>query len=108
MWIISKRRLRESWEIHADAKDPLEAWYSTVAKAQWQKWADVKATYPSADLVGDCAVFNIGGNKYRLIARIRYQTHKVYVLKVLTHGAYNSGRWRDECGCYATPPKERK
>ena len=60
--------------------------------------------------MGDCIVFNIGGNKYRLITRIRYTTQKVFVLKVMTHREYDEGKWKDECGCFESPPppKERK
>jgi mRNA interferase HigB len=82
----------------------LSAWHKDVEHADWTKWADVKAMYRSADQVGDCVVFNIGGNKYRLIARIRYSSHKVYVLKVLTHKQYDAGKWKRECGCYEPPP----
>lgn len=110
MWIISKSRLREFWESgHSAAKEPLLAWYKDVEHADWAKWADVKAMYGSVDQVGDCVVFNIGGNKYRLIARIRYNLHKVFILKVLTHREYDTDKWKDDCGCYTSPPaKPRK
>ena len=109
MRIISKSRLRRFWEKsgHKDAGGPLRAWYSVVGKAGWKNWGDVRAVYRSADLVGDCVVFNIAGNKYRLIARIRYRSRKVYVLKVMTHGEYDKGTWVDECGCHRAPLKRR-
>ena len=109
MRIISKSRLRLSWEKSGceDAEGPLRAWYSIVGKAAWKNWGDVGAVYRSADLVGDCVVFNIAGNKYRLIARIRYLSRKVYVLKVMTHGEYDKRTWVDECGCHRAPPKRR-
>lgn len=76
----------------------------------------VKRTYgASADLVGDCVVFDIAGNKFRLITRIRFQAHRVFVLKVMTHGEYDNERWKTECGCYMAAsagrdliPKEEK
>ena len=109
MRIISKARLRNFWENSRDkdAEVPLRAWYSIVGKARWKNWGDVRAVYRSADLVGDCVVFNIAGNKYRLIVRIRYGSRKVYLLKVMTHGEYDKGTWVDECGCHRAPPKRR-
>ncbi len=49
-------------------------------------------------------MYNVGGNKYRLIGRIRYATQKVFVLKVMTHGEYNEDKWKDECDCFELPP----
>jgi len=70
----------------------------------------VKAAFPSASIVGDCVVFNIGGNKYRLVTRIRYKSRKVFVLKVMTHSEYDEDKWKDECGCFepSPPPKPKK
>lgn len=108
MWVISKTRLRQFWEQpnHHNAESPLAAWYEHVNSddTNWQNWSDLKADYSSADLVGDCVVFNIGGNKYRLIARVRYNSHKVFVLKIMTHKEYDKSKWKDECGCFEEPP----
>lgn len=103
MWIISKRRLREFWTSPRGrgAKTQLEAWYQVVDNAEWTSFADVKRTYgAAADLVGDCVVFDIAGNRFRLITRIRFQAHKVYVLKTMTHREYDDHAWKTECGCY--------
>jgi mRNA interferase HigB len=67
----------------------------------------VKASFASASIVGDCIVFNVGGNKYRLISRIRYGPQKVFVLKVMTHGEYDEGKWKSECGCFEPPPRPK-
>jgi mRNA interferase HigB len=72
----------------------------------WHSWGDVKATFGSASLVGNCVVFNVGGNKYRLVTRILYPSQKVFVLKVMTHAEYDRGAWPDECGCF-TPPSPK-
>jgi mRNA interferase HigB len=53
-------------------------------------------------------VFNIGGNKYRLISRIRYATQKVFDLKVMTHGEYDEDNWKGECGCFEPSPPSKK
>jgi mRNA interferase HigB len=110
--VISKSRLREFWEApgHGEAEGPLTAWYNVVSdrNTQWSNWGDLKTTYPRADQVGDCVVFDIGGNKFRLIARVRYRTQIVYVLRVMTHREYDKDKWKEECGCFDPPPKPRQ
>jgi mRNA interferase HigB len=99
MHIISKKRLREFWEKHTDAKDPLLAWYKFVEKAAWKNLDDTKKDFPHADLVGLCTVFNIKGNKYRLITIIKYKAQRVYIMQVLTHSEYDKDWWKDDCNC---------
>lgn len=82
------------WEIHPEAQPSLESWYAVVRRATWKTPAEMKAVYRSADLVGRRTVFNIGGNKYRLIARINYLTQRVFVLYILTHAEYDRGEWQ--------------
>ena len=108
MRVISKARLKNFWEApgHGDSEGPLRAWYTHVNNrtVAWQSWGDVKADFGSASLVGSCSVFNIGGNKYRLVTRILYPSQKVFVLKVMTHEEYDQNKWKDECGCFQPPP----
>jgi mRNA interferase HigB len=73
----------------------LSAWYSVAKKAKWQNLAEVKQVYPSADLVGRYTVFNIKGNKYRLIARIVYRSQTLFVVAVMTHEEYDLGQWKE-------------
>ena len=114
MRVISKARLKEFWAFagREDAEGPLRAWYTHVNSktVSWQSWGDVNASFASASNVGDCIVFNIGGNKYRLISRIRCATQKVFVPKVMTHGEYDDNKWKGECGCFEPPlpPKKMK
>jgi mRNA interferase HigB len=68
----------------------------------------VKASFASASIVGDCIVFNIGGNKYRLISRIRHAAQKVFLLKVMTHSEYDEDKWKGECGCFEPPQPAKK
>jgi len=111
MRIISKSRLKQFWESpgHGDSEGPLRAWYTHVSNrgVAWQSWGDVKAEFGSASLVGNCVVFNIGGNKYRLVTRILYPSQKVFILKVMTHEEYDQDKWKTECGCFAPPPKKK-
>lgn len=112
MRVISKARLKQFWEAPGrdDAEGPLRAWYTHVNSrtVAWQAWADVKADFSTASSVGNCTVFNVGGNKYRLVARVLYRSQKVFVLKVMTHADYDRDTWKEECGCFAPPPGPRK
>ena len=95
MRIISKKTLKDFWEKEPVAKPSLEAWHAEAKSADWASPADVKANYGSASILKDGrAVFNIGGNKYRLIASIHFNRSKVYVRHVLTHVEYDRGSWK--------------
>ena len=96
MHVISLKRLREFSSTHSDAESSLMAWYRTVKRVNWQSLAELKEVYPTADLVGRRTVFNIGGNKYRLITRIVYRSQTVFVIEVLTHKEYDLGNGRNE------------
>ncbi len=91
MHVITIGRLREFWQAgHASAEQPLRAWHKEVEKADWTCWADVKRSYASADAPGnDRVVFNIGGNKYRLIVKVDYERKKVFIRRVCTHTEYD-------------------
>ena len=86
MRIIAKRTLREFWEQHPAAEEPLLAWYREVEKQDWDTPAEVKAKYGGASIVGDNrVVFNIKGNDYRLVVKINYPYRVVYIRFVGTH-----------------------
>jgi mRNA interferase HigB len=108
MRVISQARLRQFWELpdRGDSEGPLRAWYTHVNNktTSWHAWGDVKAEFGTASIVGNCAVFNIGGRKYRLITRILYPSQKVFILQVLTHDDYDENKWKEECGCFEPPP----
>ena len=99
MRVISKKPLREFWRKHSDAEQPLQEWHKRTLKADWDNLSDVRKDFSHADLVGICTVFNIGGNKYRLIAKINFQRQIVFVRFVLTHKEYDKGGWNNDCGC---------
>lgn len=106
MRITSKGRLREFWDDHPQSKEPLEAWYARVKDmdVDWQSFADLRKHYPSADKVGNCVVFDILGDRFRLICRIMYGRGRCYVLKVMTHAEYDRNQWQKACGCSKPPP----
>jgi mRNA interferase HigB len=90
MRIIAKRALREFWQDHSDAEEPLLAWYREVKQEDWDTPAKVKAKYGNASIVGDNrVVFNIKGNDYRLVVKINYPYRVVYIRFVGTHGEYD-------------------
>ena len=84
---------------HKSAAQPLDDWYRVAKKADWKNLAEVQVVFPHADLVGTCVVFNVGGNKFRLIARVFFQSRKVYVVAILTHKEYDKGGWKRDCDC---------
>jgi mRNA interferase HigB len=94
MHVISRKRLREFWELHADAQEPLTRWYKLADNAEWTNFAEMKADCPSADQVGHLCVINVGGNKYRLIIEVFFQDQVVLARHVLTHKEYDKGKWK--------------
>jgi mRNA interferase HigB len=97
MHVISEKKLREFWQEYPDAESPLRAWHRVAEHATWECFADVREAYPSADQVGRCTVFNIGGNKYRLVVIVFFRWGRVYIRHVLTHEEYDRGTWKGDC-----------
>jgi mRNA interferase HigB len=94
MRIITRKRLLEFAEKYPDCSTALESWYRIVKHTDFNSFAELRQTFPSADIVDNLTVFNIGGNKTRLIAAIHYNTHRVYIRYILTHKEYDRGSWR--------------
>ena len=90
MNIISKRTLVQFYEKYPQAKTPLEVWYQDTKKAQWKTPSDIKKVYSSASFLEDNrVVFNIHGNKYRLVVKINYFAQVVYIRFIGTHKEYD-------------------
>ena len=90
MRIIAKRTLRDYGAREPRAEQPLKAWYAVARKADWASPADVKSAYGNASIVGnDRVIFNIGGNRYRLIVRFNYARRIGYVRFLGTHAEYD-------------------
>jgi mRNA interferase HigB len=85
MHVISRKRLNEFAEQHPETKAALAHWYQLTKRSSFANFVELRTVFPSADQVGKLTVFNVGGNKVRLIAAIHYNRHKVYVRSVLTH-----------------------
>ena len=89
MRIMKRAALIRFWSKHPDAKPSLEAWYGVVLKAKWTTPMEMKQVYGNADLVGRRTVFNIAGNKYRLVVWINYPYRVVYIRFIGTHTQYD-------------------
>lgn len=89
--------LREFWTKHILSEIPILDWYKQSKKADWKNLADTKKVFPHADLVGECIVFNIGGNKFRLITKINYRAKIIFIRFILTHNEYDQDKWKLDC-----------
>jgi len=94
MHVISRKALRKFWEQYPDSESALSRWFKIMQRTDFASFDALRATFPTADKVGDLIVFNIGGNKYRLIASIHFNRGKVYIRYVLTHREYDRGAWK--------------
>lgn len=92
MRVISNKALVDFSEQHPAAAAPLQTWRHITEESTWRSYADLKAAFNSVDRVGDFYVFNIGGNKYRLIAAIHFNRQMLFVRHVFTHAEYD--HWR--------------
>lgn len=99
MRIISKKRLQEFWRKRPESESSLKSWYIITKKANWESLADTREDFPHANLAGVCTIFNISGNKYRLITKISYRTKKVFIRFILTHAEYDKGIYKNDCEC---------
>jgi len=95
MHVITRKRLNEFAARHPDARNALAHWYRLMRRATFRSLAQLRETFPSADLVGKLTVFNIGGNKARLIAALHFNRQKVYIRAILTHAEYDTGSWKE-------------
>lgn len=92
MRVISRSRLVEFWKEHPDAEAPLRAWFSIMKSTRFENPHQLRDAFGSVDFLGGhTTVFDIGGNKYRLVVDMRYDlgSGRVYVRHVLTHAEYD-------------------
>ena len=95
MHIITRKRLNEFAEKHPDTRSALQHWYKQAKSKDFKSFVELRKTFPSADQVGKLTVFNIGGNKARLIAAIHYNRRIIFVRALLTHREYDEGTWKE-------------
>ncbi|USR91696.1 type II toxin-antitoxin system HigB family toxin [Phormidium yuhuli AB48] len=94
MHVITRKRLNEFAAKYPETEKALARWYKIVKAENFKSFAELRRRFPSADQVDKLTVFNIGGNKIRLIAAIHYNRQKLYIRAVLTHAEYNLGKWK--------------
>jgi mRNA interferase HigB len=101
MRVFTRSTLRTYWNREKQAKGPLQAWHTHVSShaTDWKSFAELRRQFGSADQVGKCVVFNIGGNKWRLIAKVDYKKRFVFVKSIMTHAEYDRSDWKVDCGC---------
>ncbi len=100
MWVISKKRLQEYWTKHPDTKGWLENWYEAACQARWRSLKDVRKMFPHADSVKvasnkSATVFNVCGNRHRMITAVHYNTGKIFVMAIMTHSEYSKNKWKE-------------
>ncbi len=95
MHIITRKRLNEFASKYPETNNALADWFRRMKSADYYSIAEIREVFPSADKVGKLTVFNIGGNKVRLVAAIHYNRNKVYIRAVLTHEEYDAGKWKE-------------
>jgi mRNA interferase HigB len=95
MHVISRKRLNEFAKRYPDTHNALVDWYRLMKQGTFSSIADIRRVFPTADKVGKLTVFNIGGNKVRVIAAIHYNRSKIYIRAVLTHAEYDAEKWRE-------------
>lgn len=95
MHIITRKRLNDFAERFPDTTNALAGWYRKMKQGDFSSIAEIRREFPTADKVGKLTVFNIAGNKVRLIAAIHYNRNKIYIRAVLTHAEYDEGKWRE-------------
>jgi mRNA interferase HigB len=98
MRVISQKALRDFAKQYPDADEPLRAWCKLVKSGTYRNLMELKRTFGSVDYVpaakGDFYVFDLGGNKYRLIAAIHFNTQILFIRNILTHADYDRGGWK--------------
>ena len=95
MHVITRKRLNEFAEKYPETRTALANWYDLVSRNDFSSLPNLKLVFPTADQVGKLTVFNVGGNKVRLVAAIHYNRNRIYIRGVLTHEEYDRGKWKE-------------
>jgi mRNA interferase HigB len=95
MHVITRKRLNEFAARYPQTRSALEHWYREMKRRNFGSFAELRSVFPIADQVGKLTVFNIGGNRVRLVAAMHYNRRRVYIRAVLTHAEYDAGTWKE-------------
>jgi len=91
MHIISHTKVIEAQKDNPDCSIALDQWYRLTKRSNWKNYSELKSCFPATDKVGDKFIFDIAGNKLRLIAAIHFNTQRIFIRSVLTHKDYDKG-----------------
>jgi mRNA interferase HigB len=94
MHVITRKRIQEAKKIFPESASALDGWYRIISKNKFGSFAELKALFNSVDKVGKFHVFDIGGNKVRLIAVIHFNRQRIYVRQILDHKNYDQEKWK--------------
>ena len=95
MHVITRKRLNEFAAEYPETRGALAHWYNIVRRNNFSSFPELRTMFPAVDRVGQLTVFNVGGNKVRVIAAIHYNRKRIYIRAVLTHEEYDKGRWKE-------------
>lgn len=95
MHVISHSKVLEAIKKYPQAETALDGWYRVIKANDLKDFSNTKRLFPAVDKVGKFHVFDIGGNKIRLIAVVMYQAKRVYIRHILTHKEYDKGQWKE-------------
>lgn len=94
MHIISKKKITDFIAKYPDSETPLLGWYSIAKSVTFSDFNELRNWFPHADLVGRRTVFNVSGNKYRMITRVNFISKRVFIIDILTHSEYSKNKWK--------------
>jgi len=102
MRIITEKKLRAFWQEvggteRATRERVIRQWIAVVKKANWNTFPDIRTTFNHTDAYGNCLIFDLGGNKYRIIAKPAYRTKLLFIRFVMTHKEYDENKWQCDC-----------
>ncbi len=96
MHIISYKKIKDFIIKHPNSKSPLEGWYKIVKQSEFSTFQEIRNTFPSADLVKNFVIFNIGGNSFRLISYINFSSKRLFIRHIFTHAEYSKEEWKKD------------
>ena len=99
MHIIARKMLMDFSVKYPDSRIPLESWWKICKKNNFSSFNELKKTFSAVDIVGKCVIFNIGGGKYRLIARINFTAHRMWIKYILSHANYEKLNLKEDSKC---------
>ncbi|MES2217941.1 MAG: type II toxin-antitoxin system HigB family toxin [Pseudomonadota bacterium] len=94
MHIITKKRIKEVKVLFPECASSLDGWYQVICKNNFKNFAELRMFFNTIDRVGNLYVFDIGGNKLRIIASIHFNRQRLYIRNILSHIDYDKGKWK--------------